>query len=410
MGAAAKMKYLEPQPSLPSLSELIQGIPSAPHLQPVRTTSSTLDDQVHRPPYGNADKMASPSLLPAFDNNNPGRNEPLNSSYQDESSATGHTTPTPPPTYSQPCDHDLGFDRLQNLISQPELDVNAFIHCISNLLDGPVEPAYGKGWYRPHASDNAFSSKLEEAIRGFSQDELVEAYFFRRESRQPYGALPSRVSFSCSRKVSDEKEASLKSQKPNQPDAGAFGRRERQQRASEQHAEIEQKRRCRHRYCQMQSDLRCSEIAFRCGEQHARIEHDKLAKTRENGTKFQSAKGTGKDEQLFAAVYAHELGGRIVQLEHDGRKRAERIIHMLCGLLLRSCRANSVGPENRHLSELPTLFSRNCSTVVGVKRSANGDNKNEQSCMEDTPRNMAELSIGNSSWKRQRSLSQDDMI
>ncbi len=115
-------------------------------------------------------------------------------------------------------------------------------------------------------------------------------------------------------------------------DHAGFVKWQKQKQQSANHAEIEQKRRCRHRECQRVSDLRCPEVAFRCGEEHAKL---KKEEAKENMGKTQSAQGSGKDEQLYAAIYAHEFSARVVQLEHDGRKRAEAIVPRLWQLLFR---------------------------------------------------------------------------
>ncbi|KAK4949770.1 hypothetical protein LTR10_011612 [Elasticomyces elasticus] len=382
------MSHRGSQLSLPSFSELIQGIPPAPLLDSTRMegkgTPSAVVNQVRRPLDLNPDTMVSPTLLLESDDNNSGEGD-SNSVSQDEPRSPSQRTPTPPPTYHQPSNHDFALERLQDLISQPKVDANVLTQHISTLLDVPVQHPYEQGWYRPHASDNIFSKRLEEAIFGLSRDELAEAYFFRQEDREPYGYFSHGIS--CSRKSSEKKQVGWESPGLSPPDTEPMVKREKQQKNSS-----EQERRCRHRYCQMQSDLRCSEIAFQCGEQHAKIEHDRIAKTRENGSKCQSAKGTGKDEQLFAAVYAHELSARIVQLEHDGRKRAETIVQMLCQSLLQSQGVKSSIAENRPLSESPPLLSRNGSIIAGVKRSADHENTNRRCWTTDTGSNLAKLS------------------
>ncbi|KAI1616259.1 hypothetical protein EDD36DRAFT_415163 [Exophiala viscosa] len=323
MDNSAGMGHRGSLQSLPSFSQLIQGIPPAPlrisnHIEG-KSRPFIQANRVQRLLGCSVDTVISPSLLPETEDNDSAKSDSNSSSRDHQPCSPSHMTPASPRSYSYPSDHELGLEGLQDLISRPDVDVNALIQRIFEFLNGPMQPAYEQGWYRPDASDNAFSRRLEEAISILGRDELAEAYFFRQEGREPYGYSPHGIS--CARKTSTMKQTDVGSPTLTQPDPGPMAKPEKQQKNSS-----EQERRCRHRYCQMQSDLRCSEIAFRCGEQHARIEHDKIAKTRENGSKCQSAKGTGKDEQLFAAVYAHELSARIVQLEHDGRKRAETIV------------------------------------------------------------------------------------
>ncbi|KAI1630186.1 hypothetical protein EDD37DRAFT_672080 [Exophiala viscosa] len=404
MDNSAGMGHRGSLQSLPSFSQLIQGIPPAPlrisnHIEG-KSRPFIQAYRVQRLLGCSVDTVISPSLLPETEDNDSAKSDSNSSSRDHQPCSPSHMTPASPRSYSYPSDHELGLEGLQDLISRPDVDVNALIQRIFEFLNGPMQPAYEQGWYRPDASDNAFSRRLEEAISILGRDELAEAYFFRQEGREPYGYSPHGIS--CARKTSTMKQTDVGSPTLTQPDPGPVAKPEKQQKNSS-----EQERRCRHRYCQMQSDLRCSEIAFRCGEQHARIEHDKIAKTRENGSKCQSAKGTGKDEQLFAAVYAHELSARIIQLEHDGRKRAETIVRLLCQLLLRSQGVKCGGGANRHLSRSPPHFPRDHSIVAGVKRFADDEITSRRCWTRASERDIANSSRANSPWKRPRSLTHD---
>jgi hypothetical protein len=86
-----------------------------------------------------------------------------------------------------------------------------------------------------------------------------------------------------------------------------------------------------------------------------------------------AAQGSGKDEQLYAAIYAHEFGARVLQSEHDGRKRAEAIVLRLCQLLFRRLGTTSSipirGSQNVCTSFHPVVIPRaHNALVTGIKR------------------------------------------
>lgn len=192
-----------------------------------------------------------------------------------------------------------------------DLNLAAIRHSVSKALHGIVRPAYTQGWYQPCDEGNKFCSKLEDRIHGLSMNELVSSFFRRNTNRATYG---DRVVFP--RRLHDKQ----KSESPAlEGDIGREGKG-----VKKPHAVLEQERRERHRDFQNQSCSRSPDIAAECGGEHA--DESKEART-------QRAKGPGKDEQLCTAIYSQELSGRVVQSEHDGRLRAEKVAYMLLELL-----------------------------------------------------------------------------
>ncbi|KAK5221725.1 hypothetical protein LTR72_005980 [Exophiala xenobiotica] len=270
-----------------------------------------------------------------------------------------------PPNHS---DADVKLEGLENLINHPTLDISTVVRYVSEMLDDSVAPPYAQGWYQPGGTYNEYSKRLEQEISGLDRDGLVREFFFRDGRREPYGERAS----ACARKLNHCKPT-------GQEEAGArkaldhagFVKWQKQQQQSANHAEIEQKRRSRHRECQRDSDLRCPEVAFRCGEEHAKL---KKEEAKENMGKTQSAaQGSGKDEQLYAAIYAHEFGARVLQSEHDGRKRAEAIVIRLCQLLFRRLGTTSSihlrGSQSVGTGFHPVIVPRaHNALVAGIKR------------------------------------------
>jgi len=145
-----------------------------------------------------------------------------------------------------------------------------------------------------------------------NMDELVASFFERDASRATYG---DRVVIP--RRPHDKKQKSESPKFDGEPSLeGRSGKKP--------HAVLEQERRERHREFQNQSCSRSPDIAAECGGEHA--EEIKEART-------QRGKGPGKDEQLCTAIYSQELSGRVVQSEHDGRTRAEKVAWTLLELL-----------------------------------------------------------------------------
>jgi hypothetical protein len=96
-----------------------------------------------------------------------------------------------------------------------------------------------------------------------------------------------------------------------------------------------------------------------------------------------AAQGSGKDEQLYAAIYAHEFGARVLQSEHDGRKRAEAIVLRLCQLLFRRLGTTSSihlrGSENVGTSFHPVVVPRaHNALVAGIKRCRSESEEEEE--------------------------------
>lgn len=207
-------------------------------------------------------------------------------------------------------------EMLRNVRTQPgptsDLDLGAIRHSVSEVLSGTLRPAHAQGWYQPSHEGNKFCKKLEDRIHGMNMNELVASFFKRDASRATYG---DRVVIP--RRPHDKKQ---KSESPNFEGELALEVRS----GKKPHAVLEQERRERHREFQNQSCSRSPDIAAECGGEHA----DESKEARR-----QRAKGPGKDEQLCTAIYSQELSGRVVQSEHDGRTRAEKVAWLLLELL-----------------------------------------------------------------------------
>jgi hypothetical protein len=161
------------------------------------------------------------------------------------------------------------------------------------LVVSQIDNPYKQGWFQP---DSQYSQRLEEKLKGKGLGDLVEAFFYRDENRALYG---DRVTIPR-KQAPEESQTRKESQK--------------------KHGEQEEARRNRHRECQHDSHERCPEIAAECGADHAK--ETKITRT-------QAGKGPGKDEQLYAAIYAQEMAGRLVQALNDRLKRAEKVVQLL---------------------------------------------------------------------------------
>ncbi len=84
--------------------------------------------------------------------------------------------------------------------------------------------------------------------------------------------------------------------------------------------------------------------------------------------KLQSAQGSGKDEQFYAAIYAHEFSARVVQLEHDGRKRAEAIVPRLWQLLFRQLGTTSSIRRRQNVWGFHPFVPRAHNALASIKR------------------------------------------
>jgi hypothetical protein len=96
-----------------------------------------------------------------------------------------------------------------------------------------------------------------------------------------------------------------------------------------------------------------------------------------------AAQGSGKDEQLYAAIYAHEFGARVLQSEHDGRKRAEAIVLRLCQLLFRRLGTTSSihlrGSQSVGTGFHPVIVPRaHNALVAGIKRCRSESEEEEE--------------------------------
>ncbi|OAP60840.1 hypothetical protein AYL99_05842 [Fonsecaea erecta] len=221
---------------------------------------------------------------------------------------------------STTADVDGSLNHLQVLLSLPELPVAAAIDVARELLhDSSIKPAYDQGWFKPTSPMNVFSKRIEGHIAGKSLDDLVDCFFRRDESRELYGERVSKP-----RKL--VKKASLEEpQETKVLDSESLARRKKRQEADEAHRIAENDRRDRHRNSQMESHRRCPDLAAECGSEHAKAEKK---------TRFQSGKGPGKDDQLWAAIYAHEMAGRVVQSVNDQRIQSVMVAQLLLKLVI----------------------------------------------------------------------------
>ncbi|KEF56355.1 uncharacterized protein A1O9_07936 [Exophiala aquamarina CBS 119918] len=230
-------------------------------------------------------------------------------------------------------------DMLQSVRSQSDrtldLGLSTVRHSVSEALSGTLRPAHAQGWYQPSPDGNKFCKKLEDRIHGMNMNELVASFFKRDANRATYG---DRVVIP--RRPHDKKQKCEGPRFESKLGLGVRGEKK-------PHAVLEQERRERHREFQNQSCSRSPDIAAECGGEHA--DESKEART-------QRAKGPGKDEQLCTAIYSQELSGRVVQSEHDGRKRAEKVAWMLLELL------EVVLLRQKHEDTWSPGRSRRCST------------------------------------------------
>ncbi|EXJ71786.1 uncharacterized protein A1O5_05596 [Cladophialophora psammophila CBS 110553] len=211
---------------------------------------------------------------------------------------------------------------LRSLLDRPEPKLAAVVQAASDLLDdSAIRPAYNQGWFKPTSPMNKFSKRLEDKIAGKSLDELVDGFFCRDESRELYGERVSKP-----RPKLEKKTASKEMQATDDLDPELLAREKRRQEADEAHRITENDRRDRHRESQKESHRRCSDLAAECGAEHAKAEKK---------TKTQAGKGPGKDDQLWTAIYAHEMAGRVVQSINDRRRRAETVVQLLLRFLIR---------------------------------------------------------------------------
>ncbi|KIW31878.1 uncharacterized protein PV07_03467 [Cladophialophora immunda] len=239
---------------------------------------------------------------------------------------------TPPPTVrgsSSVCstdtdvdtDVDAGIGQLRTLLNEPEPKFVAAFDLAQELLhDSAIKPAYDQGWFKPTSPTNKFSKRIEDRIAGKSLDELVDGFFRRDECRELYGERVSKP-----RKIAKTAPAG-ETQGVEELDPESMAKKKKRQEADEAHRLAENDRRDRHRESQMESHRRCPDLAAECGTDHAKAEKK---------TRIQSGKGPGKDDQLWTAIYAHEMAGRVVQSVNDRRRRAEEMVQLLLQVLIR---------------------------------------------------------------------------
>lgn len=281
---------------------------------------------------------------------------------------TGHHLPSPPLTVTGPSsdysvdtitDTDLDVHVLEKLVEQAEPDVAAVVQSATTLLDdSQMGPAHGQGWFQPNPLLNEYSARLEKKLGVKGLDELVEAFFYRDESRALYGervVIPRKVAKTSPAPKDLE-------QTEQQPDSMPLEKPKSEEDGNKRHQKQEGDRRDRHRDLQHDSHQRCPEIAAECGAEHAK----ELKQTR-----TQAGKGPGKDEQLCTAIYAHEMAGRVVQALDERRRRAEYVAQLLVKLLQRQGHSTSGEPREMRCYSHRPLHRKPVSRpdYVGVKRS-----------------------------------------
>lgn len=266
-------------PTLPSIDEMLKGALPEPEYPSIRESNFT---------------RLAPLEWRSF------RSDRSNRSWTSANTA-------PSTVYSSPTQEDYEiedvFGERRDRSGSSKLDIASLRQTVRQELHGQIRPAYNQGWYQPNDHENKFRRKLEDRIEGMSMNELVTSFFTRDNNRATYGdrvVIPRRP---------------LNKEKSQSPAVEG---------AKKPHAVLEQERRERHRDFQNQSCTRSPDIAAECGGEHA--DESKAART-------QRAKGPGKDEQLCTAIYSQELSGRVVQSEHDGRLRAEKMAWMLLDLI-----------------------------------------------------------------------------
>lgn len=299
-------------------------------------------------------------------------------------------------------DQDGELARLQGLLKWHDPDISAIMQCTSALLVDDVRPAYDQGWFQPTASGNEFSKRLEGKIVGKGMDELVRAFFFRDENRETYG---ERVSIP--RKYFRQGAWSEDSSVQGEVDPEDLVKWKKREESTKAHQKVEKGRRDRHRDLQRQGCLRCCDISTECGCEHAKEVKDK------EQIRSQGGKGPGKDEQLWTAIYQHELAGRVLQSVNDGRKRAEKTVELLLEFMVRQ--------QNRewHLCSTGTKSSPSPNwNYVGRKRSCDQVDQDSQQAWtavstdtdSEGDRSRCNSSAGGSPWKRARGLSQNPAL
>ncbi|EXJ58567.1 hypothetical protein A1O7_05994 [Cladophialophora yegresii CBS 114405] len=259
----------------------------------------------------------------------------------------------------------FGLSSLERTLDQVDPEFAALVQSARNMLESSkIDPAYPKGWFQP---DNEYGKRLEEKLEGLELPDLVEAFFYRNETRALYGdrviitrrsAPKGNVPPASPRKLED-------TSYPEVP-----GKLNHKKESQKKHGEQEEARRNRHRSCQHDSHARCPEVAAECGAEHAKSIKD---------TRTQAGKGPGKDEQLYAAIYTQEIAARLVQALNDRCIRAETTVRLLLQSLQPSRRSASCGARDADYlrkGSPGTSFSK--PSYVGIKRCRDIDTEDDR--------------------------------
>ncbi|OCT51547.1 hypothetical protein CLCR_08947 [Cladophialophora carrionii] len=254
----------------------------------------------------------------------------------------------------------LGLSSLERTLNQADPEIAAVVQSARNMLESSkIEPAYVQGWFRP---DNEYSKRLEEKLQGMGLPELVEAFFYRNETRALYG---DRVIIPRRSAPKGQEPSASRQKLEDTPYPEVSERMNYKQESQKKHGEQEEARRNRHRSCQHDSHARCPEVAAECGAEHAKSIKD---------TRTQAGKGPGKDEQLYAAIYTQEIAARLVQALNDRCIRAETTVRLLLQSLQPPGRnASSRAPDADYSQSASPRTSFSKPSYVGIKRRRGDD-------------------------------------
>ncbi|KIW67098.1 hypothetical protein PV04_06371 [Phialophora macrospora] len=365
-----------PRPVLPRISDLLGDRVTAPLLPPLIDFSQRpYPSRSHSFPMLRADRvLLQPSSPPA-----PCRGPTLHPIAPDNKSAyalgypTWNQMPSPPLTVghsssvsSMDTDAEMRLDlsSLERTLSQGDHDFAAVAQSARNMLENSeIEPAYTQGWFQP---DNEYSKRLEEKLHGMKLPDLVEAFFYRDETRALYGdrvIIPRKS-------APKEQEASEFLKQEDTSHSEVSEKLNVKQESQKKHGEQEEARRNRHRSCQHDSHARCPEVAASCGAEHAKSIKE---------TRTQAGKGPGKDEQLYAAIYTQEMAARLVQALNDRCIRAETTVRLLLQTSQQPRQNTSYDmPEADylHFTSPRALFDK--PSYVGLKRGRGDDMEDDR--------------------------------
>ncbi|OQU98403.1 hypothetical protein CLAIMM_04197 [Cladophialophora immunda] len=227
--------------------------------------------------------------------------------------------PILPPLYNAEDESTSALPAHEQLLTPPTTVRGSSSVC-STDTDVDTDVDAGIGQLRTLLNEPEPNKRIEDRIAGKSLDELVDGFFRRDECRELYGERVSKP-----RKIAKTAPAG-ETQGVEELDPESMAKKKKRQEADEAHRLAENDRRDRHRESQMESHRRCPDLAAECGTEHAKAEKK---------TRIQSGKGPGKDDQLWTAIYAHEMAGRVVQSVNDRRRRAEEMVQLLLQVLIR---------------------------------------------------------------------------